>query len=227
VGEVRRAGGNDDQLTRRDLIAILGGAVTAWPHTSYGQQGTMLVIGVLGTYSRASDETTGYLPALRRSLSDEGLVDGRNFVFEYRYGEGRDERLAALAVELVAKAVALIVCTGGTQSAVAAKHATTTIPILFRVGGDPVKLGLVQNLNQPGGNATGMTTLAVEILAKQLEVLHELLPKAPALAVFLVPNEPSGTELEISAQKASQALGIPIHIANPMTTAISMPLSQH
>jgi putative ABC transport system substrate-binding protein len=169
-------------MRRRDFIAAIAGTV-ARPHATRAQQAAMPVIGLLGAGSAQSDALR--VAAVRQSLIEAGYVEGRNVAFEYRGAEDHYERLPALAAELVRREVAVIVSIGGITSAVAAKSATTTIPIVFEIGGDPIKLGLVASLNRPGSNITGVTFLVGTLTAKQFEVLHETVPKA-ALIGFLV-----------------------------------------
>jgi putative tryptophan/tyrosine transport system substrate-binding protein len=169
-------------MKRRKVITLLGGAA-AWPLAARAQQPVMPVVGFLGTGSAQSDAFR--IAVVRQGLIDAGYVEERNVAFEYRWAEDRYERLPALAAELVRRKVAVIVAIGGSTSAVAAKSATATVPIVFEMGGDPIKLGLVANLNRPGGNITGVSFLVGTLIAKQFEVLHEAVPKAELIG-FLV-----------------------------------------
>src|SRR6202158_6222652 len=170
-------------MRRREFITLLGGSAITWPLAARAQQPAPPVVGFLGSGSPQSDAFR--LAAVQQGLTESGYVEGRNVAFEYRWAEDHYERLPALAAELVRREVAVIASIGGITSTVAAKAATATIPIVFEIGGDPIKLGLVATLNRPGGNITGVTFLISTLTAKQFEVLHETVPKA-ALIGFLV-----------------------------------------
>jgi putative ABC transport system substrate-binding protein len=190
-------------MRRREVIRLLGGAA-AWPLAARAQQPTVPVIGFLG--SPSAPLATGIVQDFRRGLGDAGFVEGRNLVVEYRWAEGRYERLPALAAELVRHPVAVLAAAGIT-AAVAAKTATATIPIVFYTGSDPVKLGLVANLNKPNGNATGAVFWGKQLVAKQFELLHELVPKADTIA-FLVNPKNAATESEANEMRETAgALG--------------------
>jgi putative ABC transport system substrate-binding protein len=186
-------------MKRREFIAALGTAVT-WPLAARAQQPAMPVVGFLGAGSAESDAYR--VAAARKGLIEAGYVEGRNVAFEYRWAEDRYERLPALAAELVRREVAVIVAIGGNTSALAAKAATATIPIVFEIGGDPIGMGLVANLNRPGGNITGVTFLVGTLAAKQLEILHEAVPNA-ALIGFLV--NPANADAEFKTKDALAA----------------------
>jgi putative tryptophan/tyrosine transport system substrate-binding protein len=164
-----------NQLKRRELITLLGGGVMAWPLAVRAQQQSLSVIGFLS--SRSQHESAQHVLALQQGLNALGYVDGRNVAIEYRWADGHYERLQIFATELAARPATVIVATGGNVSATAAKAATTTIPIVFIAGDDPVKLGLVASLNRPGGNATGMSVFTSELAAKRLELLMSLRPR--------------------------------------------------
>ena len=192
-------------MKRREFITLIGGTAATWPLVGRAQQPTMPVIGFLGNGSATSDafRTVG----VRQGLIEAGYVEGRNVAFEYRWAEDHNERLPALAIELVRREVAVIVTIGGTTSAVVARSATATIPIVFAIGGDPIKLGLVASLNRPGGNITGVSFLIGTLVAKQFEVLHETVPKATLIG-FLVNPTNAGAEIQTkNALAAAESVG--------------------
>ena len=191
-------------MRRREFITLLGGAI-AWPIAARAQQSVMPVIGFLsaGTLEMARD----YVAAFHRSLADGGFVEGRNVGIEYRWIEGQNERLPALAADLVRRQVAVIVA-ASTPAALAAKAATQTIPIAFIVGTDPVGIGLVASLAHPGGNITGVTNLNVELFKKCFELMHSLMPPASTIAVLVNPANVAQTATErATVQDAARALG--------------------
>src|SRR5215207_8804067 len=190
-------------MRRREFITILGGAA-AWPLAARAQQG-MPVIGVLS--SRSLDDSREMLAALGQGLSVQGFVERQNSAIEYRWAEGHYNRLPALAAELVRQQVAVILAVGSVPSPLAAKAATSTIPIVFIVGGDPIKFGLVTSLSQPGANVTGVTVMSATLTAKRLELLRELAPNAGAIACLVNPNSPEAqTQLE-DIRAAAHAIG--------------------
>jgi ABC-type uncharacterized transport system substrate-binding protein len=201
-------------VKRRKFITVIGGAA-AWPLSARAQQATVPVIGFLGPGSAQSDadRVTGF----RRGLNEAGLVDGRNFTIEYRWADSHYDRLPALATELVHRQVAVI-ATSSTPAALAAKAATTTIPIVFETAANPVKLGLVASFNRPGGNITGVTQVSLEMAPKRLELLHELLPNAGSLALLVNPTAPEIAEPQTrDVRSAAQTLGIHLHVLNANT----------
>ena len=201
-------------MRRREFIALLGGAA-AWPLAARAQQAAMPVIGFLN--SSAPDADGDRMRAYRKGLSETGYVEGRNVTFEYRWADGKNERLPAMAADLVRRRVNVIV-TGGTPATLAAKSATTTIPIVFILSTNPVEAGLVTSLNRPGGNLTGITGLNVELAPKKLELLHELLPSATILALLVNPTNVIAAENESrSVQAAARALGLQLHILHAST----------
>ena len=191
-------------MRRREFITLIGGAAAGWPLAANAQQ--MPLIGYLYGGSRA--QNVG-LPGFVQGLRESGYLDGRNIAVEYRFGDGRNERLPALAAELVGRGVAAIFA-GDNASAMAARAATSSIPIVFWVGSDPVKLGLVASFVQPGGNATGVSGLTSQLTAKKLQLLRDMAPKADVVGLLLHPANP-GTETDTSeAQQAARALGLQI-----------------
>jgi putative ABC transport system substrate-binding protein len=201
-------------MRRRAFIAALGGAA-AWPLVARAQQPGTPVIGFLS--SRSPGESASAVAAFRQGLGQIGYFEGKNLIIEYRWGEGQYDRLPALAAELVGRNVALIVATGGEPSAFAAKGATQSIPIVFTAGGDPVKLGLVASLNQPGGNATGLSFFFTQLGAKRLEMLRELVPKAAAFALLVNPNNPTSEEDVQAAQGAARSAGLELIVLTAAT----------
>jgi putative tryptophan/tyrosine transport system substrate-binding protein len=201
--------------TRREFITLLGGAA-AWPLAARAQQGAMPVIGFLN--SGSPGERTHLVAAFHQGLGETAYVDGRNVTIEYRWAQGRYDRLPALADELVRQQAAVITATGDTVSPRAAKAATTTIPIIFVMGGDPVAAGLVPSFNRPGGNITGVSLVAsalAELVAKQLELLHELAPKAVVVGILLNPRPSSEVDLsQLQSVARSKGLELVVLRAN-------------
>jgi putative tryptophan/tyrosine transport system substrate-binding protein len=197
------------------LIAAIGSTAVAWPLAAGAQRSTIPVIGFLN-----ADSPQGYarqLSAFLTGLGEHGYVDGRNVAIEYRWAENRLDRLPAMAADLVHRRVTVIAATS-TPAALAAKAATTNIPIVFETGGDPVQLGLVDRLNQPGGNVTGVTQLNEEVIPKRLELLHELLPTAGVIALLINPTDSVYAEMESrEALAAAQSLGLKLDVLNAST----------
>jgi putative tryptophan/tyrosine transport system substrate-binding protein len=199
-------------MRRREFITLLGGAAAAWPLAGRAQQAVMPVIGFLSARSHA--DSAGLLVSFRKGLAEGGYVDGQNVRIEYRFAEGRYDRLAGLAQDLVGRQVVVIAAIGGTPAALAAKSATTTIPIVFANGADPVESGLVTSLNRPGGNISGVTFLASETIPKRLEVLHELVPKSQIVGYLVNPVNPI-TEGEVkSTTAAARSRGLQLLVHN-------------
>jgi putative ABC transport system substrate-binding protein len=201
-------------VKRREFITLLGGAA-AWPLAARAQQPAMPVIGFLSAASQQFDAAR--LVAFQRGLNETGYVEGRNVASEYRWADHQYDRLHALAVELLGRRATVIVAIGGPAPAVAAKVATRTVPIVFTIGGDPVKIGLVASLNRPGGNITGVTTLANIVVAKQFEVLHETVPKAAAIGFLVNPTNPNAETDTKEAQEATRTLGLQLRVVNAST----------
>jgi putative ABC transport system substrate-binding protein len=203
-------------MRRRDFITVLGGAAAAWPFAARAQQPTVPVVGLLDGGS--ADTSARFVAAFRKGLSETGNAEGQNVTVEYHYLEGQYDRLPPLMSDLVRRRVAVIATPGSTPAALAAKAATTTIPIVFGVREDPVKLGLVASLARPGGNATGIDFFAQEVDAKRLGLLHDLVPKAVRVAVLVNPASASITETTLrEVQKAAPAIGLQIRILNATT----------
>ena len=203
-------------MKRRKFITLLGGAA-AWPVAARAQQPAMPVVGFLDI--RPPDAMAGRLRAFRRSLKDTGYVEGENVAFSYHFAENQTDRLPELAADLVRRQVAVIATAAGFATALAAKGATTTIPIVFAVSEDPVKLGLVTSLARPSANLTGINLLSLELTAKRLELLRELLPGAARVAVLVNPANTAAAQTTLrEVEAAGRAMGLQIQIFNASTS---------
>jgi putative ABC transport system substrate-binding protein len=202
-------------MRRREFITLLGGAAAAWPLAARAQQPAMPVVGFLG--SDSFEQYAERLRALREGLKDTGFTEGQNVVVEYRWAEGHNDRLPALAADLVRRRVAVLVAST-TPSVLALKAATTEIPVVFFVAGDPVALGLVSSLNRPGGNLTGTTSMTLEVGSKWLQLLHEIVPAATDFAVLINPTSPDlATAQSNDLQTAARALGLQLRVLEAST----------
>ena len=192
-------------MKRREFITLLGGAAVTWPLAAWAQQPAMPVVGLLGSLS---PETEAFrVAAFRKGLNESGYIEGRNVAFEYRWAHGQYDRLAALASDLVDLRVAVIAAIGLTPAALAAKAATAVIPIVFAVGGDPVRLGLVASLNRPNGNLTGVSFLVSGMAPKRLEIMREATPNSAVLGLLVNPSNVYAEDETNEMKAASAALG--------------------
>ena len=198
-------------MRRRDFIKVVAGSAAAWPLTARAQPAAMPVIGYLDVGS--PDGSAPIVEAFRRGLAASGQVEGRNVAIKFRWADGQTDRLPELATDLVSQKVTVIATPGSTAAALAAKAITTTIPIIFAIGADPVAAGLVPSLNRPGGNITGVATLNAEVGQKRLEMLHQVVPAATIIALLINPTNPVISEpLSRNAQAAARTLGIQLHV---------------
>jgi putative tryptophan/tyrosine transport system substrate-binding protein len=203
------------QLKRREFITLLGGTAVTWPLAARAQQPTMPVIGFLNSASQ--DGFTPFIAAFRQGLKEAGFVEGQNVAIEYRWAEGRYDRLPALLTDLVQRKVTVIAATS-TPAAQAAKIGTSTIPIVFTTGDDPIKLGLVASFNQPGGNVTGVSNMVAELGSKQIGLLRELAPGTTAITVLVNPNFP-GTKTQLrDFEAAARVLGLQLIVLRADST---------
>jgi putative ABC transport system substrate-binding protein len=202
-------------IKRREFITLLGSAAL-WPTLARGQQpATMPAIGFL--HSGSPEPNAKRLAGFRKGLSEGGFVEGQNVAIEYRWAKGQDDKLGELAADLIRRRVAVIATLSSTAAALAAKAATSTIPVFFLIADPPVELGLVASLNRPGGNATGITTLAAEVAAKRLSLLRELVPRAAGMAVLIKPSHPSAKPVTASLQAAARTLEVQLDVLEAST----------
>jgi putative tryptophan/tyrosine transport system substrate-binding protein len=202
-------------MRRREFIGLVGGAAVAWPLPANAQRPAMPVIGFL---SGISLEASG-VPAFRRGLSEAGYQEGRNVSIEYRHADGSYDQLSNLAAELKSLPVDLIVAVPNSPAALAAKNVTSTIPIVFFIGGDPVRLGLVASYNRPGGNVTGIILNSDEMTAKRIELLHELLPVSVPIALLVNPSNPNASDLVVISQQAARTVGRTLIVVGATNTS--------
>jgi putative ABC transport system substrate-binding protein len=201
-------------VKRRQFITMLGGAA-AWPLAARAQQAVMPLIGFLS--ARSPEDSTHLLPAFAAGLAEGGYVEGQNLAIEFRWARGRYDLLPAMAAELVSRGVAVLTAAGGEPSALAAKRTTSTIPIVFGVGGDPVRLGLVESFSRPGGNATGVTLLTNLMEPKRLGLLRELVPGVPLIGVLLNPNFAQAPVQLQQIEEAARSINQRVTVANVST----------
>ena len=199
-------------IGRRELLVALGGAAAAWPLAARGQQPAVPVIGFL--HGGSAEANQGFTSTFRQGLKQTGFSQGQNLAIEFRWADGHYDRLPGLASDLIGRQPTVIVAAGGDNSARAAIAATTKIPIVFVAGSDPSKSGLVRSLNKPGGNATGVSIFSTEVVRKQLDLLHELMPEATVIGIFVNPNNPNADIQIRGAQEAALARGVGLDVVN-------------
>jgi putative tryptophan/tyrosine transport system substrate-binding protein len=199
-------------MRRREFITLIGSASVAWPVAARAQQTAMPVVGVLGIASSASNEA--FTASFIRGLGEAGFVEGKNVVIEYRWAEGQYDRLPALAADLVGRQVAVIFASGGTPPLRAVMAATSSIPIIFSLGDDPVKQGVVSSMNRPGGNITGVTFTSAPLGAKRLELMRELVPKANVIVLLVNPNSAAAVDEQRQLESLTGTIGEKILIMN-------------
>jgi putative ABC transport system substrate-binding protein len=199
-------------IGRRQFISLFGGAVASWPHTAYAQQAAMPVAGFLASFAATGFEV--FWAGFRAGLREVGYTEGTNVTVEYRWADNRYDQLPALADDLVRRQVAVIVAAGGEPVVLAAKAATSTIPIVFSAVDDPVRMGLVESFNRPGTNMTGMSVMNSVVNSKRLEILHQLLPKNSEVGLLISRDVPDIQNQIVDAQAAARTFGLNFHILN-------------
>jgi putative tryptophan/tyrosine transport system substrate-binding protein len=212
VKQENRVGGRSGLIGRRELIATVGGTAVAWPLAARAQERALPLIGFLN--SGVADRSSGFLVGIPRGLNEMGFVEGRNFAAEYRWADDHLDRLPALAADLVQRRVAVIVTGGGPQPALAAKAATSTIPIVFFTGGDPVKFGLVPRYNRPGSNLTGFNFMISDLEGKRVGLLHELVPTAGVVTALCDPHSSWAAAILADVTGAAKTLGLELVTVN-------------
>jgi len=196
-------------MRRREFITLVSGA-TAWPFAARAQQPAVPVLGFL--HPSSAEAYASLMLAFRKGLGESGYVEGQNLIIEYRWAQGQDDRLPALAAELVSRRVSVIATASATAAALAAKAATSTIPIVFIIGADPVQFGLVASINRPGANVTGVSFLSNVLVAQELELLHEVLPTALELGLLVNPSNPNSNTDTNQAKTAADLVGRKVHV---------------
>ena len=197
-------------MNRREFITLLGGAAMAWPLAARAQQPAMPIVGFVRITT--PEDSAHLVAAFRAGLNEAGYVEGQNVRIEYRYALNQLDRLPAIMSELIGHGVSVLAATGGTISGRAAKAATTTVPIVFTTGDDPVRAGLVASLNRPGGNATGVSVYAARLGSKRLALLHEMVPSASPIAILVNPTNPDTEDEAKDIQDAAQGLGVQVFV---------------
>ena len=197
-------------MKRREFLSLIGGSALSWPLAAQAQPSPLPTIGFFST--RPAGGSEHLVAAFKRGLADNGFIEGQSVAIEYRWAEGRYERLPAIAAELARRPISVLVATGGDGPAAAAKAATSTIPIVFALGSDPVELGLVASYNRPGGNLTGLTILTNSMEPKRLGLLHELVPHASTVAVLLNPDNPPAHRQLKDLEAAASAIGLKLQV---------------
>jgi putative ABC transport system substrate-binding protein len=203
-------------VRRREFITLLGGTA-AWPLAARAQQPTMPVIGYLSSLSPDRQDSLTFTRSFLKGLTETGYVEGRSIIIEYRWARGQYDQLPALVADLIGRQVSVIAAVGGSAPGLAAKAATSTIPIVFQTGSDPIKDGLVSSMNRPGGNVTGITRLGTTVEPKRLELLRELVPRATVIAFLVNPVNPAADHQLQEMREAARSLGLPLNVMKAST----------